>query len=573
MSTALFYSIFSVAVILSPQLTVTAQPSAAVCDTTWSNENASAAVNAQWYNANACAVATAQWNNASWRSDQVGAMQNANWENSSCSIYIITNSSCNQGSVPILAVNATWPEHVQTTVEFASANNLRLVIKTTGHDYLGRSTAADSLLLWLHYMKNMTFMENFTTCDGSNLSNAIRVGAGVQWGQVYAWLTQYNLTAIGGAASTVCAAGGYLQGGGHSPLSRWKGMAADQVLEFDVIMANGQRQTVNACQNTDLFWALRGGGGGTFAIVLSVVLRTYPSPPLVVGLYSITASNGTTYSSLIHNFIGYLPTLADRGWAGYFNMKDTNLVISFIQPYGKLTEAYAILPYLLTNNTDSQINYNFTTAAPSFYDFFIQVLAPGNPTGYNVLLGSRLIPETIVRNQSYQLAETFLQANGLSQTGSTLLGHLVAGGQVSNVSSTNNNSVNPVWRTSLLHMVFAVTWPDEISESLLQEIPAYVRSQVAILQTMAGGSQSGCYLNEADPNELNWQQKFFGTQANYDRLKSIKQTADPLGLFVCKDCVGSDDWSSDLNCLLTSSATKVGVTIMFAIIEVVVLAH
>ena len=73
---------------------------------------------------------------------------------------------------------------------------------------------------------------------------------------------------------------------------------------------------------------------------------------------------------------------------------------------------------------------------------------------------------------------------------------------------------------------------------------------------MAGGSQSGYYLNEADPNEPSWQQKFFGTQATYNRLRSIKDSVDAHGLFVCKNCVGSEDWSSDLNCPTTSNGVK-----------------
>ncbi|CAF3096830.1 unnamed protein product, partial [Rotaria sp. Silwood2] len=90
------------------------EPSATVC-------------NGQTYDLNACAVARAQWSNSAWRSDQVGAMQNHNWEKSSCSIS--TNSTkCNQGSVPVIAVNATLPEHVQATVRFAATNNLRLTV-------------------------------------------------------------------------------------------------------------------------------------------------------------------------------------------------------------------------------------------------------------------------------------------------------------------------------------------------------------------------------------------------------------------------------------------------------------
>jgi hypothetical protein len=248
-------------------------------------------------NVDACNIVKAQWSNASWRSDQVGAMQNPNWENGSCSI-IPDTTSCTQGSVPIYAVNAILPEHVQTTIRFVSRRNLRLIIKTTGHDYLGRSTAAESLLLWLHYMKNITLINQYASCTGETVSNAVRIGAGVQWDEVYAWLAPYNLTAIGGASGSVGAVGGYLQGGGHGPLTRWKGLAADNVLEFDVVTADGQRQTVNACKNTDLFWALRGGGGGTFAIVLSVVLRTFSSPSILVTYYNFGASNEDRYAFL-----------------------------------------------------------------------------------------------------------------------------------------------------------------------------------------------------------------------------------------------------------------------------------
>ncbi|CAF3982187.1 unnamed protein product [Rotaria sp. Silwood1] len=527
---------------------VSPKPSAAVC-------------NYNLLNTDACVIATAQWTNASWRSDQVGAMQNHNWEKSSCSISS-PNISCSQGSVPVLAVNATLSEHVQATVRMATVNNLRLVIKTTGHDYLGRSTAAGSLLLWLHFMTNMTLIPDFSSCTGENVLNAIRLDAGVQWGQVYTWLAQYNLTAIGGASGTVSATGGFLQGGGHGPLTRWKGLAVDQVLEFDVVTADGRRQTVNTCQNSNLFWTLRGGGGGTFAIVLSAVLRTFPSPSVLSSFNILTIANETRYNSFVHNFIHFLPTLADNGWAGSFYMADTSLVIIFLLPNGDLNVANATWNQLMKNNTDLNFMQPFILTFSSFNDFFLNVLAPFNPTGDNVLLGSRLIPETIVRNQPEQLAETFLRIKG--KAGTSLIGHLVAGGQVSNMS--NNNSVNSAWRTALLHMIYSQSWPDGTSDEEQQKLAAHVTSQVDILQTVSGGSQSGAYMNEANPNELNWQQKFFGTQQIYDRLKSIKQAVDPHGLFVCKNCVGSEDWSLDLNCPKMSSANKVSTTILLFVI-------
>ncbi len=107
------------------------------------------------------------------------------------------------------------------------------------------------------------------------------------------------MIAIGGISRTIGAIGGYLQGGGHGPLSRWKGMAADQVLAFDVVTADGRRQTVNVCHNKDLFWALR---GGSFAIVITAVLRTFPSPPMISAFYTISSPNETRYCRFIRDF-------------------------------------------------------------------------------------------------------------------------------------------------------------------------------------------------------------------------------------------------------------------------------
>ncbi|CAF3591691.1 unnamed protein product [Rotaria sp. Silwood1] len=510
------------------------EPSAAVC-------------NGRTYNAMACSIAKAQWTNAAWRSDQVGAMQFHNWENSLCSIFV-NSSTCNQGSVPVLAVDAILPEHVQATVRFAVMNNLRLVIKSTGHDLLGRSTAAGSLLLWLHHMKNMTLIEQYSSCDLTNVSNAIRIEAGVQWGEVYRLLSNFNLVAIGAASGTVSAVGGYLQGGGHSPLSRWKGMAADQVLEYDVVTADGQRQTINACQNGDLFWALSGGGGGTYAIVLSAVVRTFSSPYIVAATCSVSASNPVRYAKLIESFIEILPIVADAGWSGYFDIIDLTLRFLVHVPNGDWAALNATLDQFAAKNSDLDFAATNSFVFPSFYYYFALILEPNNPTGSDFLVGSRLIPESIIRRKPHQVAKVFVQAKGQSNTGSNLRGSFVAGGQVSN-RTNKNNSVNPGWRTALLHMICTQSWLDTTPKAEQNYLAAQVLRRTAMLdKLLPAGSHPTSYTNEADPNEVNWQEKFFGSKVIYNQLKCIKEKYDPFGLFVCTNCVGSDDWTSDLNC-------------------------
>ena len=102
-------------------------------------------------------------------------------------------------------------------------------------------------------------------------------------------MTQENVLVVGGNALTVGAAGGYLQGGGHSAMSPLYGLAVDNTLEMDVVIADGTLLTVNSCTNEDLFWALRGGGGGTFGIVTRVVHKAH-EPPAAFTFYNHTIS-------------------------------------------------------------------------------------------------------------------------------------------------------------------------------------------------------------------------------------------------------------------------------------------
>ncbi|CAF0958616.1 unnamed protein product [Adineta ricciae] len=509
---------------------VSVRPSAAPC-------------NSNPLNVEACTTARQQWRNAVWRSDQPGAMQNHNWENSSCSVFY-NSTSCHQGSVPILAVNATLPEHVEATIRFVEKYNLRLVVKATGHDFFGRSTAVGSLLLWLHHMKNRTLIPKWSSCRGETFENVIRVDAGVQWGEVYRWLATYNLIAIGGASATVGATGGFLQGGGHGPLTPWKGLAVDQVLQFEVVLADGRRQIVNFCENPDLFWALRGGGGGTFAVVLSAILRTYPTPSIVGSYQAVFPPTNSRYADFLHHFVRSLPALSNMGWAGYFYLTAKTFTLAFLSPNGNYSTAYQSMHQLFHNFSDLNFTEPYVFTLPTFLDFFSALMEATNENGDNFIMGSRLLPEAIIRNQPQQVADAFLRIIDSEQD--LLVGHFTAGGKVSD--TTQNNSVNPLWRTALLHMLSAQFWLDETPIEDQVELAKRVTQNVGILQTVSGGEQSGAYLNEADPNEVNWQQKFFGTREHYNRLKTIKDRVDPNGLFVCNKCVGSDDWTEDLNC-------------------------
>jgi FAD/FMN-containing dehydrogenase len=179
--------------------------------------------------------------------------------------------------VALLAVNATNAYQVKKAVAFAAERNLKVTIKSTGHDFQGRSTSNDSLNIWVHHMKNVTYIENWTSsCDSTTPpQKAMQVLGGEQWHDVYLVADANNVVVVGGNAQTVGAAGGYTTGGGHSSNSPLHGLAVDNMLEADVVIADGTLLRTNACENSDMFWALRGGGGGSWGVITRVVYKAH----------------------------------------------------------------------------------------------------------------------------------------------------------------------------------------------------------------------------------------------------------------------------------------------------------
>jgi FAD/FMN-containing dehydrogenase len=173
---------------------------------------------------------------------------------------------------------------IEAGLQFANATGVPLTIKNTGHDYHGRSSAPGSLALWTHNIRpDIKLTEGFVP-DGcqQSVGNAVTFGAGQQFGGLYEFANENNLTIIGGISSTVGTAGGWISGGGHSQISNAFGLGVDNVLQIRTVLPNGTLITVNECQNQDMWFALRGGGGGTFGINYEMTSKALPATSLRV---------------------------------------------------------------------------------------------------------------------------------------------------------------------------------------------------------------------------------------------------------------------------------------------------
>jgi hypothetical protein len=213
----------------------------------------------------ACSKLTANWTSSYFQDDDPIEMFSPTYQGLTCQPSSLYDSGkCTQGGYPVYTVNASTTAHVQIAVNFARNTGVRFVIKNTGHDFSGKSGGAGSLSVWTHHLKDIAYIPSYNNATTGYDGPAFKAGAGAQVYEIYAAAHAQGLVVIGGEGQTVGAMGGYVQGGGHSPLSSLHGMAADQLLNLEVVTADGRFVTANAKENADLFWALRGGGGSTY---------------------------------------------------------------------------------------------------------------------------------------------------------------------------------------------------------------------------------------------------------------------------------------------------------------------
>ena len=177
------------------------------------------------------------------------------------------------------AVAARKTGDVVAAVNFARDNNLRLVVRGGGHSYLGTSSAPDSLMIWTRAMRDITLHDSFIPQGCLDPPQpAVTIGAGAIWMHVYnEVMTRGGRYVQGGGCGPVGVAG-LVQGGGFGSYSKNYGTAAASLLEAEIVTADGVVRIANARSNPDLFWALRGGGGGTFGVVTRMTLRTHALP-------------------------------------------------------------------------------------------------------------------------------------------------------------------------------------------------------------------------------------------------------------------------------------------------------
>lgn len=177
---------------------------------------------------------------------------------------------------------------------------------------------------------------------------------------------------------------------------------------MSVVLSTGQYLTVNSHQYPDLFWALRGGGGGTYGILTSVTYRTYPSLPVAAVFFLTTTESANTTQALFAELLRITPQLSDAGWAGYGSLTNDSMYFFYIASNVSTTAANAsVQPYFqyAANITGVVSQQTYVLQYPSWYAWYTQFFTNGTQNGVDLLIGSRLLTRDVLETKYQELSD------------------------------------------------------------------------------------------------------------------------------------------------------------------------
>ncbi|KAK2008927.1 FAD binding domain-containing protein [Colletotrichum eremochloae] len=486
------------------------------------------------YDAATCASLQSKWQSEEIHMNSSSSIMAPFFANQSCDPFQPESRPCLLGNYVVYAVDAKTPEHIKATMAFAQEHNIRFIVRNTGHDYLGRSTGAGALAVWTHSMNSAEIVDwNTAAYQGK----AVKVGAGVKGYEVMELAHNAGLAVVSGECPTVGLAGGYTQGGGHSALSTSFGLSADNVLEWEVVTANGTLLTASKTENPDLFWALSGGGPGNWGVATSLTVKAHPDAKFGGATLVMMAAdnNKDAFFNAIDAFHEEIAGMVDAGTMVVYYFGADFFQIAPINAYNKTAdEVKTILAPFITRldglGMKYTVNYSEFESYYNHYDKYFGPLPIGNIQIGIAQYGGRLIPRSnITKIGSF--------SRSAAEKGVTFIG---VGTDVSKFGNKETNSVTPVWRDTIVHATlttvwnFTAPWEDMLAKQDLM-------TNVVMKEIEALTPTGGAYMNEADFQQPNFQQTFFGS--NYNSLLCLKKKWDPKGFFYVRNAVGSEAWS------------------------------
>ncbi len=520
----------------------------------------------------ACSEALKHIKNPYFIGDQPALTQTSGW----------AGAWTSQPSVYAVAAEST--ADVVAAVNFARKHHLRLVVKGGGHSYQGTSEAPDSLLVWTRHMNSVTLHDAFVAqgCAGVQTPQpAVTVQSGAMWIDAYDAVTTHGGRYVQGGGCTTVGVAGLIQSGGFGSHSKNYGTASSGLLEAEIVTADGVVRIANACTNPDLFWGIKGGGGGSLGVVTRLTLSTRELPQFFGGAFgAIKASSDEAYRALIARAIDfYQSDLFNPHWGEQLVFRSDN-VLRLAMVFQGLTQQQAQAvwaPFLDWVRARKE----YSIAKP------VQILAVPAQHGWDAAFFRQYAPDAIVDDDREGAPRDHILWSGdhgqvgwfihgfksawlpaaLLQKGrqASLVDALYASSRHTDVELHFNKGLAGAPAEAIAAARDTATNPQVLDAFALAIIaggegPAYqgmpgagadlteARSDAANIDSAMSellnvAPNAGAYVSESDYFQRDWQMAFWGT--NYPKLAAVKRKYDPDGLFFVHHGVGSEDWSAD----------------------------
>ena len=402
---------------------------------------------------------------------------------------------------PEVIVYCSHPEDVVNAILWVRTQGIPLRVRDGGHSYEGFSLVNGGLIIDVSEMCDIQI---------NNKQGTVRIGTGCRLINIYETLWQAGVTIPGGTCPTVGISGLTL-GGGYGFLSRYMGMTCDSLIEVEMVTAHGKIIRANSGENTELFWACRGGGGGNFGVVTAFTFQTYP-------IGDVARCRMTWDFNALATVVDYW-----QHWAPHIDARLTSLLALPAPGQGDLRFTGI---FVGTEEELRQITAPFQNAVPP------KTIEIDTHTWIEAVI---LFAGTPVKQEWFKNSSAYVYEPLSTEALQTLTDNLKAAPGPINVLALDAYggaiAQIPVDATAFFHrlplfsMQYQSYWTQEAQETQAEQNINWIER----FRTSMLPYTRGAYCNYCDRLILDWPTAYFGT--NFPHLQTVKRMYDPENLF------------------------------------------